>query len=86
MLDCLDDGLHAGGNLTVENGEINIMTGDDGAHSDAELIINGGNLNVSRSYEGLCNEIGQAGDHITLGKDRGDDIGSSNLKNGGDIY
>jgi hypothetical protein len=53
-LDCLDDALHCGGVLTVEEGtDLTIATGDDGIHADDTLSISGGTINITKSYEGL---------------------------------
>jgi hypothetical protein len=53
-LDCLDDALHCGGILTIEEGtDLTIATGDDGIHADDTLSISGGTINITKSYEGL---------------------------------
>ncbi|MBE5964675.1 MAG: carbohydrate-binding domain-containing protein [Lachnospira sp.] len=62
---CDDDGVHANGGITLENGasstgivnisggKLEITAADDGIHSDTNLIIGGGYINVLNSYEGL---------------------------------
>ena len=53
-LDCMDDGLHCGGALTIsEDAALTIATGDDGIHSDNTLEISGGTIDITQSYEGL---------------------------------
>ena len=53
-LDCMDDGLHCGGALTISDGaDLTIASGDDGVHSDDTLVISGGTINITQSYEGL---------------------------------
>ena len=53
-LDCVDDGLHCGGALTISDGaDLTIASGDDGVHSDDTLVISGGTINITQSYEGL---------------------------------
>ncbi len=53
-LDCIDDGLHCGGALTISDGaDLTIASGDDGIHSDDTLVISGGTIHITRSYEGL---------------------------------
>lgn len=53
-LDCMDDGLHCGGALTISDGaDLTIASGDDGVHSDDTLVISGGTINIIQSYEGL---------------------------------
>lgn len=54
ILDCMDDGLHCGGALTISDGaDLTIASGDDGVHSDDTLVISGGTVNITQSYEGL---------------------------------
>ena len=60
-----DDGIHANGDVTLENGNIGlgnvnissgnieIYTDDDGIHADYKLTITGGNIIITKSYEGL---------------------------------
>ncbi len=53
-LDCMDDGLHCGGALTISDGaDLTIASGDDGVHSDDTLLISGGSIHITQSYEGL---------------------------------
>lgn len=53
-LDCMDDGLHCGGALTISDGaDLTIASGDDGIHSDDTLVISDGTIHITRSYEGL---------------------------------
>ncbi|MBQ8730747.1 MAG: carbohydrate-binding domain-containing protein, partial [Lachnospiraceae bacterium] len=59
---CDDDGVHANGGITLENGasstgivnirggKLEITAADDGIHSDTNLIIGGGYINVLNSY------------------------------------
>lgn len=60
-----DDGLHANGGTTLDNGEtglgnitvnggtVTITSADDGMHADNALSINGGTVEVVESHEGL---------------------------------
>lgn len=41
------------GNITIDDGSIEITAGDDGIHAESDLTINGGSINVIRSYEGI---------------------------------
>jgi len=41
------------GNITIDDGSIEITAGDDGIHAENDLIINGGSINVIRSCEGI---------------------------------
>ena len=53
-LDCMDDGLHCGGALTISgDADLTIASGDDGIHSDDTLDISGGTISINQSYEGL---------------------------------
>ena len=53
-LDCMDDGLHCGGALTISgDADLTIASGDDGIHSDDTLDISGGKIAITQSYEGL---------------------------------
>ena len=53
-LDCMDDGLHCTGKLTIsDEAKLTIASGDDGIHSDDTLDISGGTIDITQSYEGL---------------------------------
>lgn len=39
--------------MTINDGTLNLSSGDDGIHADTELIINKGTIAVLHSYEGL---------------------------------
>lgn len=48
-----EDSIHAGGNIVISNGSIQIASGDDGIHADDKLTIKGGDIQISKSYEGI---------------------------------
>ncbi len=60
-----DDGLHANGDTTLENGatglgnitvnggSVTVTSADDGMHADNALTINGGSVSIVESHEGL---------------------------------
>ena len=60
-----DDGIHANGGVTLENGEtslgsitvnggsVTITAADDGMHADSTLTVNGGTVSIIESHEGL---------------------------------
>ena len=62
---CMDDGLHANADGTLENGSsatgnvnitggtVTITAADDGIHADGELKIDNGYVNIADSHEGL---------------------------------
>lgn len=82
---CMDDGLHANaeatldngekaaGNITVDGGNITITAADDGIHADGELTVNGGYINIAESHEGLeANVINMVGGTVFVyGNDDG---------------
>ncbi len=41
------------GFVLVENGNIDISSGDDGIHAIRTLVVQGGTINIAKSYEGL---------------------------------
>lgn len=51
--DTCDDSIHSNANITIDNVNIEIVSGDDGIHADNILTINSGKINISKSYEGL---------------------------------
>ncbi|MBP5311805.1 MAG: carbohydrate-binding domain-containing protein [Clostridia bacterium] len=82
---CMDDGIHANADGTLENGakavgainitggSVTITAADDGMHADGELTISGGYVNVEEAYEGLeANIVTIAGGSTYIyGKDDG---------------
>ena len=62
---CMDDGIHANndntlengatplGNITISGGSVQITAADDGIHADLTLQIDGGYINIVTAYEGL---------------------------------
>ena len=65
LANCRDDGIHANGDVALENGKnglgnvtisggsVTLSVTDDGVHADGTLLIKDGTLNVVNSYEGL---------------------------------
>ncbi len=51
--DCMDDCIHASGNVEINNGTFLLNTKDDAVHSDGNIIVNGGNIDIENSYEGI---------------------------------
>ncbi len=84
-ISCMDDGIHANadgtlengskaaGNITVTGGTLTITAADDGMHADGTLTIGGGYVNVKTAYEGLeanvINILG--GETYVYGRDDG---------------
>lgn len=68
FIDSYDDSLHAGGNITVTGGKIELKSGDDGIHSDSATAINGGSINIYSLGKGLDSNSGtvQNGGSITV--------------------
>ncbi len=73
----MDDGLHANGgdtledgsiglgNVTVNGGTLSVTCADDGIHADGSLVINGGTVRIVKSHEGLeANLLTQNGGSI----------------------
>lgn len=62
---CMDDGVHANsdvslengetplGNVTVNGGSLTVTAADDGLHADGDLLITGGYVEVTEAHEGL---------------------------------
>ncbi len=64
-VNAMDDGLHANGgatldngvtglgNVTVSGGSVTVKSADDGMHADNALTVDGGTVNIVESHEGL---------------------------------
>lgn len=48
-----DDGIHAAGDVIIDNGQYTIYAGDDGIHSDTNVTVNDGYLDIPQCYEGI---------------------------------
>jgi hypothetical protein len=52
-INTLDDAIHSGSHILINDGAISAASGDDGVHADGSFTINGGTLDISMCYEGI---------------------------------
>ena len=52
-IDCADDTIHSGANVTISSGTLALKSGDDGIHAEETMTISGGSVTISESYEGI---------------------------------
>lgn len=53
ILEALDNGETALGNVVISGGTVTLRSNDDGIHGDGEVAISGGSVNIVSSYEGI---------------------------------
>ncbi len=58
MVSAAEDAIHAGGDITVTDGEYVLASGDDGIHSDAAAVISGGDISITSVGKGLDADSG----------------------------
>lgn len=63
-------GLKAGGDITINDGELNVLSADDSIHSNANVEINGGTLTLSSCDDGVHSDetLRIANGNITITK------------------
>lgn len=52
-LDCADDAVHAGGDITISGGQWHIQSADDAIHADENVTIEDGSFDIPYCYEGI---------------------------------